>query len=78
MTKEEVSIQIHKGPYWWPTIVLNIEHVHNECETCQILAILSQDEKTHDWRKPIIQHLKHPMELGNSAFHKDLGILHEE
>ena len=38
----------------------------------------SPDEKTHDWREPIMQHIKHPMELSNFAFCEELGILKEE
>jgi hypothetical protein len=34
--------------------------------------------ETHDWREPIIQHLKHPMELGKLDFHEELGVLKDE
>ena len=55
---------------------MDVEHVINKCKTCQIYN--TADEKTHDWREPIIQHIKHPMELSNFAFHEELGILKEE
>ena len=63
-----------------------MKHLIDECELCQIVtmsslkntiygAIIFRDEKTHDWREPIIQHLKYPTELRNFAFHKELGVL---
>ena len=75
LIQEEILAQVHKGPYWWPTISKDTEHVLNKCNTYQITL---RNEKTHDWRKPIIQYLKHPMELSDSAFHEELGVLWED
>lgn len=32
LTKENVHTQVYKGPYWWPTISLDMEHVINKCK----------------------------------------------
>lgn len=47
LIKEDILIQVHKGPYWNPTISLEVEHVINECKTCQITF---EDKEAHDWR----------------------------
>ena len=84
LIREEILAQVHKGPYWWPTISPDVEHVINECKTCQFTKILDPKindygtiifptRKTHDWREPIIQHLKNPMKLSNFAYHKSWG-----
>lgn len=75
---KEVLTQTHQGPYWWPTIFLDVEHIINKCETCQITTMFSQEGAKHDWRDPIIQHLKQTMKLSNSAFHEELGVPHKE
>ena len=75
LIQEERLAHVHKGPYWWPTISKDIEHVLNKCTTCQITL---GNEKTHDWRKPIIQYLKHQMELNNFVFHEELGVLRDD
>ena len=88
-TQEEILTQVYKGPYWWPTISPDVEHVIDECKTCQITirvgpkindyeTTLFPAKITHDWRQPIIQHLKDPMELSNFGFHKELGLLREK
>ena len=80
---------MHKGPYWWPTVSTDVEHVIKECKTCQNIrridpkindygTIIFPARKTHDWREPIIQHLKNPMELSDFAYHKELGVLRNE
>ena len=88
LTKEEILTEVHKGPYWWPTILEDVEHVIEKCKRGQDTLLpcpkienygtILQTKKTHDWREPIIQHLKNPMELSNFAFHKELGVLCEE
>jgi hypothetical protein len=86
LTKEEALTQVHKGPYWWPTISLDVERLADKCKICQSGAILclqntkygtilSENNETHDWREPIIQHLKHPMELSKLDFQEELGVL---
>jgi hypothetical protein len=89
LTKEEAFTQVHKGPYWWPTISLDVERLVDECKICQCKAMLclqntkyrtipSKSNETYDWREPIIQHLKHPMELGKLDFQEELGVLKDE
>ena len=86
LTKEEAFFQVHKGPYWWPTISLDVRCLIDECKICQVGAMLclqktkyetipSRGNETHDWREPIIQHLKYPMELSKLDFQEELGIL---
>ena len=89
LTRKEVLTQVHKGPYWWPTISSDVNHLIEECKPCQITAtsslkienygaILFQNQKARDWREPILQHLKNPMELSDFAFHEELGTLRAE
>ena len=89
LTRKEVLTQVHKGPYWWPTILSDVEHLIDECKPCQITvasslkienygAIFSSNQKTCDWRELILQHLNNPMELSDFAFHEELDTLRAE
>ena len=89
LIEEEILAQVHKGPYWWPTVSTDVKHVIKECKTCQNIrridpkindygTIIFLARKTHDWREPIIQHLKNPMELSDFAYHEELGVLRNE
>ena len=85
LTKEEILTEVHKGPYWWPTIPQDMEHVIVNRTTCRDTMLpdltiesygtILRKKRSRDWREPIIQHLKNPMELSNFAFHEELGVL---
>ena len=38
LTRKNVHTQIHKGPYWWPTISSDVKHLIDKCKPCQIIA----------------------------------------
>jgi hypothetical protein len=35
LTIKEVLTQVHKGPYWWPTISSDVTHLTDKCTPCQ-------------------------------------------
>ena len=88
LTKKEILTEIHEGPYWWPTILEDVGLVIDECKRYQDTlsprskienyGTILQTKKTQDWREPIIQYLKNPMELSDFAFHEELGVLRKE
>ena len=88
LPKEEIFTEIHKGPYWWPNIPRDVEYTIDECKRYQDTLLpgfkienygtILRNQKARDWREPIIQHLKNPMELSNFAFHEELGVSREE
>jgi hypothetical protein len=88
LTKEEILTEVHEGPYWWPTIPQDVGHIIEECKRYRDTLLpgpkienygtILQTKKTQDWREPIIQYLKNPMELSNFAFHEELGVLRED
>ena len=89
LTKEEALTLVHEDSYWWPTISLDMKRLVDKCRICQFRRMLSlrntkygiipsTRDEAHDWREPIIQHLKHPMELSKLDFHEGLGILKDE
>ena len=38
---EETTTQVHKGPYWWHTISLDVKRLVNKCRICQLGTMLS-------------------------------------
>jgi hypothetical protein len=52
-----------------------VETPQHQASKLRTMGHLPPESEGDDWRKPIIQHLKNPMELSDFAFHEELGIL---
>ena len=66
---DEITTQVTKGPYWWPTIPPDIDQLCKECRVCWLTkppehvigctTIAIKEKEGQDWRTPYIYYLKH-------------------
>jgi hypothetical protein len=65
---DELLSQVAHGPYWWPTIPPDADHVCRECASCESVNILKRgvdcttitvkEGGEQDWRTPYVDYLK--------------------
>ena len=69
LSMDEIISQVTVGPYWWPTIPPDIDHLCKSCMGCQLTKTMEHDvdcttitvkgREEQDWRTPFIDYLKH-------------------
>ena len=69
LSMDEMISHVTLGPYWWPTILPNIDHLCRECRNCRpnnfpepvvdCKTITIKEKEGQDWRTPFIDYLTH-------------------